>query len=1498
MKKIVSIFAVIAILFACIPTFSFSVAAAPVYNEENHTDYTSKMSVTYNGALYNFKNSISQNSKSGTNTYAFLTELSNDSDFYMSALVNTVTENVSWAGARFIIKKGANGKENGTSASDYVYLIFRSDGIFLIGISGGERVVASDMTVKRQLNKNYKITIYSKQDTASVWVDETLVFDNISLVYQKGGTAIDFTGMPSVTEIALASGDGSGRRPTNTTVSQIAIWGDKKVEITDEPQFDEQTHKDYSLNGQYEADKVLSVYDGQPITETGISGVKRYSFITAMTPQASYVFTATVNTSSKNTFWSGVRYVIRSGNNYIENGVSDGEVYVLFRDDGLYVIGISNGEKVIASDKTVKRVAGYTYRITVQTTPDTVSVWIDGKKKLENVGLVWTNGTDTVDFTDLPATPQLCFANGNGENQIQTVSTVNKIKIFNNPLTDNPSDPYAEPEYDSEKHTDYTSQMTVTRDGAVVDTKNSYSEKGSGTIDYVFDTLLTKASTYYYTATVSFPAICAEWSTPQLILREGRMPDGTNQSLQLVFRTNLMGIVNEKGSSIGSEFINTKTVGTVGRSYRLTVKSTPDTVSVWVDGKIVFRDLSLGEYSGLKSAPGIRFMLGAGETEGIVKDICIWNDASNENPTDVYDPTDEPEYNELTDVNFSETMSVSRQDENYTSDCYSETGENGDIVYSFKTGLTNNSTYYMTYYIDYESMAGSWTTPHILLRSGVAPNGEYEEIYLSFRTNGCVVVNKKGSGLTELVDYDIKAQEGKTYKLTVKCSPDNISVWLNKKLIFYEVSLMEYAGLYSTPGIKFRLGNADTPGISSSKIYDLIIWNNGTDENPPNIYKPTDEPVYNPKTDTDYTVKMTATDKKGNISQGKKNYRVKSSTDLSYSFKTNVARNAIYNFTADICLNSLAEEWASPQFVLRSGIGSDGKAISVGVVVRTNCVAVVNQDKVSINGLINYDIKATVGKTHKLTVRCESDKISVWFDGRLVIYNGNLGEYSGLKANPGLYFQCGSSVTTGVTDISVSNIIVWNNASENISAAEHVLFEDMIAEFPTEGELRLTHADLILKTNAFYNNMSADQKALLSENSIKTLNTYVERINRWLLVGKAPKIQAGQKNFAESASVLLDGRPYLQYSSNLIKQTDPKKFYKYVFETDLSTYDSYYYSGTVKCTSAEEEWQRPRIVFRGDGSHKLSVAFLRKGIYIMDNDSKSLYRETAFETKVGEDYDFVIHSTPTSFSLWVNGVLIFGNEPLNGEYRNLPVYLGITFAQAAGEEKNICIWSANDSSEQLVQTIGGNGIKQYYLPVSVKGNTVVAESITKVSWQETGCQSIHHLISSLVNDDIYSVSGKLSNLKFSENGAFEIIFRGSNSGENIRVCFTAEKISVIESSGNVICSDDTVNLADNSNDLIISSSKEKFSLYLSGKCIFSDVAINGDFNELVPALCFKGATGDFLDMELSLVTEKQQQKPIKADAAKSLATVTVIISGVLLAILVGVIFIVVRRKHG
>ena len=1496
-KKAVCILAAAIIVFVSLPISVFVTAAAPAFNSEFHTDYTEKMSVTRNGVAYTYRGTFNENSKSGTYAYKFATELSSDADYYISSSVKATSENSVSAGIRVTLREGANSNVNGTSATDKLYFEFNGNGASIIGTSEGEHVIASDTTVKRALNTDYKITAYSSSESVSVWINDTEVFSNISIIENL---AVDFSNMPTAPMITILCGDGSGRRASNITVSSLGIWGDKIVQITDEPQFDPDIHTDYADGGNYDTLDGYGVYEGQPITETGKSGIKSYTFRNAMTPQATYVFTAEINSSSLNTFLSGVRFSLRSGNNYLENGVTGGEIFIIFRNDGLFLTGISNGEKTIASNTTVKRVRGYTYRITIKTAPDKVSVWLDGQRVLDDVSLVWTDGTQTIDFSALPVNPKLNFTNGNGESEIQTVSTAANIKIFNDPLVDNPFDPDAEPVFDSGKHKDYTANMKVLRDGVEIEKSESYTEVGQGTINYYFETELTKKSVYYYTATVCFTEVSADWATPQLIIREGRMQDGTNNNIQLAFRTGITAVVNDKGSGISKDFTDSKTYGNIGRNHRLTVKSEFDKLSVWIDGKIVFKDVSLEEYSNLNSMPGIRFMLGTGYSEATVSNIKIWNDGSTENPPNEYDPTDEPVFDAQKHVDYSADMQVTKNEEDYTAKDFTEKGETGDINYSFETGLTNLSTYYMTYYVDYESIADSWTVPHVMLRSGVKPNGEYDELYLSIRTNGLVITNMKGSGLKELTNFDFKAQPGKTYKITVKCSPEKVSVWMNKVLYFYDIDLLDYSGLYSTPNIKFRLGNKDTSGESASTIRGMTIWNDGADENPANVYKPTDEPVFDPKTDTDYTLNMTAVDKNGYSTKGQKNYSVNSQTDLKYTFKTDLGRNAVYYYTADICIEKQAEEWASPHFILRSGIDADGKAIYVGVLLRTNCVGIIGEDLRSLSqDVISYDVRATVGKTHRLTARCEADKVSVWFDGRLIIYNGSLGEHSNLKATPGLYFQCGNYKSQGTSDIKVSNITIWNKPHENISAADHILFEDMVAEFPDETAMRLTDAEKILASEIFYNNMSTSEKVLVSGDAFAKMRAYTERIKRWLSVKNAPSFSNGAKNMADNATVLKNGRPYLSYSNNTITETDASQFNRYVFENELPIYSGYYYSGTVICTSAEESWQRPRIVFRGNDSHKLSVAFLEYGVYVMDNDSKALYKDSLFKMDIGEEYGFVIYSDCDSFSLWINGTLIFGDEPLDGEWRNLPIYAGITYAQAAGKVSNIKIWSETYGAEENKTVTITDEVKHFYLPVSVKGGNADLNSVDKITWEDTAIKSVHHMISSLRATDEYLLCGKLSGFALGPDKTTEIVFRGSEIAEKLVLKFDGEKAVVYDSNANVLCSKKLVVLQDKTYALEIKSSEDKFSVKMDGEILFADVAYDMEFNQIVPALCFNGTTGKLTELELSLINVPQQAiLDIEPELDKtSVVPIIMMVSAVGIIAVAVVTIIIVRRKR-
>ena len=133
---------------------------------------------------------------------------------------------------------------------------------------------------------------------------------------------------------------------------------------------------------------------------------------------------------------------------------------------------------------------------------------------------------------------------------------------------------------------------------------------------YMFKELPIKDSqSYYYSSTFNVSVSEANWKGPRYIYRKG-----ANATMYCAI-TQTAVLLLADGAVVGSSPFELE----IGRSYDIVIYSTPDSVSVWIDGKIVFSNVDLTKYTvndTLKATPGVLFEL----CKAQVTDIAIYGD--------------------------------------------------------------------------------------------------------------------------------------------------------------------------------------------------------------------------------------------------------------------------------------------------------------------------------------------------------------------------------------------------------------------------------------------------------------------------------------------------------------------------------------------------------------------------------------------------------------------------------------------------------------------------------------------------------------------------------------------------------------------------------------------------------------------------------------------------------------------------------------------------------
>lgn len=587
--------------------------------------------------------------------------------------------------------------------------------------------------------------------------------------------------------------------------------------IAASPEYNDRLHTDYMKNTTYWLDGQSHAYTGQPFTASGKTGVTYYYIDTALTADKTFTLTADVTTEQVNAFWAGVRLVLRAGTN---GKGANGEIYVLLRDEGIYLFGTTGGDHVLASNYEIKRELGRTYHITAVSAPDSVSVWVDGQPVFENISLQLQ---DDVDFTDMPVNVRLCFAHGSGDTD--TVSRVENLHVFDDTLPE---------QYPHDDQTSYQDSMTVTRNGSAFAYDGSQIvESDTGTIAYDFAAPVSDDA-YYFQAKVQVENPVDPYARPLLFFRGNgstRVGLAFRGNGTYIVNQNIMGLNRPDGTSSWANFnFNANT------EYRVTIYSTKDKVWVWINGKAVYAGFDLqnsssGDYAGLPADPSLKVVQGNGSTVSTMRDIAIWDDKL---PCPVYDQERHTEYA----VGGQYWVNTLPDPMVYDGGSLSESGNNGAATYYFPAPMGKNATYVMKATVTTPKANVFWAGVRMVTRAGRNAAGTEGEIYFMLRGEGAYIFGTDGSQTHNLAArFDLTRQQGRAYDITIKSSPDAMWVWVDGQLIFDNIPMLyeqaetvwDHSGMPANPRLVFAHGDGETESVNI--VDGLRIFHNAQTDN-------------------------------------------------------------------------------------------------------------------------------------------------------------------------------------------------------------------------------------------------------------------------------------------------------------------------------------------------------------------------------------------------------------------------------------------------------------------------------------------------------------------------------------------------------------------------------------------------------------------------------------------------------------------------------------------
>ena len=438
-------------------------------------------------------------------------------------------------------------------------------------------------------------------------------------------------------------------------------------------------------------------------------------------------------------------------------------------------------------------------KITLKSTPDKTTIWVNGIETYADVSLA-TTGEQGI--------PKVSWAS--------TSTTFTEITIWTEDSDD------AEPSYSEESGELLYSQEHV--------------EMGQGSQSFG-DVTVAADETYY----ISFAA-----KTTGEIYFDYR---GNNARVYLGQKQ--YGLLGISPKDIWPQ-------GDIGLSTgaKITLKSTPDKTTIWVNGIETYADVSLAT-TGEQGIPKVSWA----STSTTFTDITVWKGKTEEQPPVSDEPTYDAEKHELYEITGVAADSVYENGQLIT-----QNSRSTDIV----TELPADADYYWTMKV--QVGLDTMSTPYVNI-------GSREGAYLHLQKGGYQPVE---IGDSQWVNSTVFAKlQQEPIKVTIHSTSESFTVWVNGEKLLN--TTYKTAGKAAKPDITWNQG-----GVIVS---DIQIWTAKDEGGDAPIG--TDEPQYKEETDTKYEIlNVTA----GNYEEGVLTVPKESSTMLL----SDLPYNAVYYATMKV----------------------------------------------------------------------------------------------------------------------------------------------------------------------------------------------------------------------------------------------------------------------------------------------------------------------------------------------------------------------------------------------------------------------------------------------------------------------------------------------------------------------------------------------------------------------------------------------------------------------
>lgn len=250
------------------------------------------------------------------------------------------------------------------------------------------------------------------------------------------------------------------------------------------------------------------------------------------------------------------------------------------------------------------------------------------------------------------------------------------------------------------------------------------------------------------------------------------------------------------------------------KNYRWDMLIEPDCVSVWINGILVIDKAKTAEKA--KAELSVLFE----NCKAELKNVNIYHTY----PAKFIVPVKpkKPVYKDIADgqYNAAEFGSVLLNGSEYGGyfGCkLASTDSKNGLRYVFDNlPVSDNSEYYFSSEFTVTESDVVWKGPRFIFRSN-----DDTVMYCTVTHNAIIIMAEA----KQVESYPFNLELGRRYKINILSSPDKVSVWLDKQLIFENVDIADYAGngFKATPGVLFELCRA---AVSNICVYgDSVVFN-------------------------------------------------------------------------------------------------------------------------------------------------------------------------------------------------------------------------------------------------------------------------------------------------------------------------------------------------------------------------------------------------------------------------------------------------------------------------------------------------------------------------------------------------------------------------------------------------------------------------------------------------------------------------------------------------